>query len=40
MNSFPFTPRIAQIILPALLILGGVDASAQKDPLLSFSLKG
>ena len=40
MNAFPFNPRIAQIFLPALLILGGLDASAQKDPLLSFSIKG
>ena len=40
MNDFSLSQRFAQFILLCLLMLGGGNASAQKDPLLSFSIEG
>ena len=40
MNDFSLSQRFAQVTLLALLMLGCADASAQKDPLLSFSIEG
>ena len=40
MNDFSLSQRFAQVILLCLLMHGVGNASAQKDPLLSFSIDG
>ena len=40
MNNFSLSQRFAQVILLCLLMHGVGNASAQKDPLLSFSIDG